>query len=169
MKKEYRLYNILFPLWMLIWLPTWLWLFLIPANYLIDYAVFRRTMAHLKIKDYVKKARKHAWKICLIGFLSDLVGAVVLLETDQYLYGKGTEASHTIASNIAYNPFGDIYSFLIVMLVVALSGTCIYFFNSLLLKRDRDLDEKQIHRIALNLALITAPYLFLFPSYLLYH
>ena len=168
MKKEYRLYNLLFPLWMLIWFPSWLWLFLIPMNYLLDYGVFRRTMAHLKIKDYVKKARKHTWKICLIGFVSDLIGAVMLLETYEYLSRKGTEAHNTLANNIAYNPFGDIYSFLIVMLAVALAGTCIYFFNSILLKRDKDLDEKQIHRIALNLALITAPYLFLFPSYLLY-
>ena len=168
MKKEYRLYNLLFPVWLLIFLPSWLWLFLIPLNYLIDYAVFRRTMARMKIKDYKQKSRKHAWKICLLGFLSDLIGAVLLFSVYLYVSNQSGPAYETLAYHLAFNPFGDIFSFLIVMLAIILAGIFIWFFNSLMLKKDPDLTEKQIFWIAVNLAVITAPYIFLFPSYLLY-
>ena len=62
---------------MLMWFPV-LWLVLIPANFLIDFLVTRFTMKHLLLEDYHERAWKHSWKICLIGFLSDFIGAVFI-------------------------------------------------------------------------------------------
>lgn len=36
-KKDVVFYNILFPVWMMIFIPSLLWLLLFPANYLIDH------------------------------------------------------------------------------------------------------------------------------------
>ena len=36
-----KIYNILLPLWLLIFLPSYLWLALIPLNYMIDRVVLK--------------------------------------------------------------------------------------------------------------------------------
>ena len=39
--NEKVLYNVLFPIWLLVFFPSYLWLILIPANYMIDRIVLR--------------------------------------------------------------------------------------------------------------------------------
>ena len=69
-KNSTKLYNILLPLWFIIFIPSWLWLLLIPANYLIDRIVLKWSLGDLEDKGLF--CRKHNWKICLAGFLSDM-------------------------------------------------------------------------------------------------
>ncbi|MBQ1287153.1 MAG: hypothetical protein IIY22_01205, partial [Erysipelotrichaceae bacterium] len=76
MKKEVRLYNVLFPVWMLVWIPSYLWIFLIPANYLIDRFVLTKSLSGDLDKDVFLK--KHTWKICIAGFFSDLIGSLLM-------------------------------------------------------------------------------------------
>lgn len=168
MKKEYKLYNILFPIWMLIFFPTYLWLFLIPANYLIDYLVTRLSMKHLGIEEYQKKALRHSWKICIIGFLSDFIGAAVLLGTELILDRQGNRDWYELINGINWNPFVNIYSFLLITAGIVIAGVCIYFLNQWMLGKDKDLTKQQVKKIALYLAVFTAPYLFLIPSMWIY-
>ncbi|MBR1985622.1 MAG: hypothetical protein IKA24_01790 [Mogibacterium sp.] len=72
-----KIYNILLPLWLLIFLPSYLWLALIPLNYVIDRVVLRWSLGDMPDKGLF--CRRHTWKICLAGFLSDLAGALILL------------------------------------------------------------------------------------------
>ena len=44
-KGVFRLHNVIFPIWLLVWIPSWLWLFLIPANLLVDGLVLDRRSA----------------------------------------------------------------------------------------------------------------------------
>ena len=96
-RKTIRLYNILFPIWMLIWIPSWLWLILIPANLLIDGLVLYYSQKKLQIDD-PQLIRKHLWKVCPAGFLADLAGAVLLVVI---AYNAGSELS----SALTWNPF----------------------------------------------------------------
>ena len=50
MKSDNKVYNILLPIWLLIFFPSWLWLLLIPANYLIDRIVLRWSLGELPDK-----------------------------------------------------------------------------------------------------------------------
>ena len=165
--KTTRLYNIILPIWLLIWFPTWLWLILIPVNYLIDFMVTYLSMKKLGIEDSKQKTLKHSWKICLIGFFSDFVGAVFLLGvlylTDIIL---PNEIGESISYGLSWKP--NLYSILIILIAIAISGVLIYVLNRWMLKKDLELSKEQIHRIALNLAVFTAPYLFLIPSSLIY-
>ena len=43
-KQSVTLYNILFPIWMLVWIPSPLWLLLIPLNFIIDYLVLYKSL-----------------------------------------------------------------------------------------------------------------------------
>lgn len=165
--KTTRLYNIILPIWLLIWFPTWLWLILIPVNYLIDFMVTYLSMKKLGIEDCKQKTLKHSWKICLIGFFSDFIGAAFLLGvlylTDIIL---PNEIGESISYGLSWKP--NLYSILIILIAIAISGVLIYVLNRWMLKKDPELSKEQIHRIALNLAVFTAPYLFLIPSSLIY-
>ena len=159
-KKPIRLYNILLPIWMLVWWPSWLWLLLIPGNYLIDRLVLRWSLQGRE--DRGAFCRRHTWKICLAGFVSDFAGAALMLYT---VYA--TESSREFNNALAYAPFSHWGAFAVTVLSVALSGLLIFLLDRFILKK-AGLDAAQARRSALCMALITAPYLYLFPTGLLY-
>lgn len=159
-----KLYNILLPLWLIIFLPSYLWLALIPLNYLIDRVVLKWSLGDMPDKGLFCK--KNTWKICLAGFLSDFVGAAIMLAISMFT-GDHTEKLYDIGHAVMFNPFSDFLGLLIVAACIALSGVCIYLFDKRILRKT-GLDPEQEKRSALRLALITAPYLYLFPSELLY-
>ncbi len=161
--KTERLYNILLPIWLIIFLPTYLWIALIPLNYLIDRVVLRWSLGSMPDKGLF--CRKHTWKICLAGFLSDLIGALILLAV-MLLAGDGGKAQSLIYA-VTFDPFSKLAGLLIVAAAIAVSGACIYFIDKRILGRT-GLDAEQVKRSAIRLAIITAPYLYLLPSRLLY-
>ena len=169
-KKEVKLYNILLPIWILIFWPSWLWLILIPANYLIDRLVLRWSLGEMPDKGAF--CRKHTWKICIAGFFSDLCGACILFAVYMIAseVGNGSPMAalvDKIEQGVAFDPFSSIAAFLIVAVSVAVAGLAIFFFDRKILI-NVGLDAEQAHRSALRLAVITAPYLYFFPSRLLY-
>ena len=52
-KKGVKLYNVIFPLWLL-WLIPITWLVVLPANFLIDLAVVVLTLKFLQVPDIKK-------------------------------------------------------------------------------------------------------------------
>ena len=158
-RKEVKLYNILLPVWILIFWPSFLWLFLIPANYFID-----------RIRGLF--CRKHTWKICLAGFAGDFAGACLLFAVFMAAAwaGEGSSAGdffRSLGEGVGFNPFNSIFSFAVVGLSIFISGLLIFFMDRSILVRT-GLDMEQAKKSALRLALITAPYLYLFPSEILY-
>ena len=75
--------------------------------------------------------------------------------------------SETIMEGVGFNPFMNIVSLVIVVGSIALSGLVIYLMDKSILTK-AGLDVNRAKSSALKLALITAPYLYLFPSSLLY-
>lgn len=164
-RRRGTLYNILLPLWLLVWFPSWLWLLLIPANYLIDRVVLRWSLKGLAERDDF--CRRHTWKVCLAGFASDLVGSLMLLAA-YLVIGRGDSGlAHDIVYGLGFNPFGHPMALFITLAATVVAGLCIYGLDLRIL-RAAGLDVGQAHSSAARLALITAPYLFLFPSALLY-
>lgn len=164
MKKEKRLYNVLFPIWFLIFVPT-SWLIVLPANFLIDSLVL---LVALKLLGHDLKTgyKRAVLKVWLFGFLADLIGGLLLLagtflQENSWWY-------HNIAAPISSNPFGSPLALLFILVVVAISAACIYVLDLKVAFRKLDLDKQQKHRAALAFALITAPYAFFLPSTLLY-
>ncbi|HBQ85566.1 MAG TPA: hypothetical protein DD811_03660, partial [Syntrophomonas sp.] len=60
------------------------------------------------------------------------------------------------------------YSFCYVALVIILVAVSIYFFNLKFSLKNLEIDIASKKRIALSLAIFTAPYILLYPSKLLY-
>ena len=159
-----KLYNLLLPLWLIIFIPSFLWLVLIPLNYLIDRLVLSWSLGYDPYKGYF--CRQHTWKICLAGFFSDFVGAAIMLLFSVTL-SENSEKLFDICYAIMLDPFSDLLGLLIVLVCIAISAACIYLIDRRILDR-AGLEPEQVKQAALRLALITAPYLYLFPSRMLY-
>ena len=160
-KNETRLYNIIFPLWLLLFFPQ-LWIISLPANFLIDLAVFYFTIRYLKIDQRKALCKKSILKIWLIGFASDFVGGFFMLFFN--IFDVAFDFSAELMNAICYNPFSRLDAFLWTCLCTAISGALIYFLNKKLTLKHLNLTQAQKHKIALSLAIFTAPYLFFLPT-----
>lgn len=148
MKKEVRLYNVLFPVWMLMTLPV-IWYIVIPGNFLIDSLVLVITMKVLKIDDRWEFYRRHIISVFLLGFLADILAAIPMW-LGVYLDLGG--------------PWAD--SPVLTVPGVLLAGVLIYVFDYWV--SFRKLDKPLRKKLALTFAVITAPYTYLIPSSWIY-
>ena len=164
-KQSITLYNILFPIWLLVWIPSPLWLLLVPLNFVIDYVVLYKSLPD----GVPRKAfcNTYAWKICAAGFAADFIGSMFLFAAFMITSSHKLDSLRPISHGLGLNPFESFAAFLIVVCSILLAAYCIYRFDLHILKR-AGLSEEQGRKSALWLAVVTAPYLFLLPSEILY-
>lgn len=143
-----KLYNVLFPVWMLLLFPQ-VWLIVLPGNFIIDSLVFLISMRVLKITLKKQWYKKHILQIFAFGMLSDLIGAASLL---------GVMMAFEIGVR------GD--ELYLTVPAMLLSAGMIFVLNYFVTfrKADRELRMK----LALIFAIVTAPYTFLIPTSWLY-
>lgn len=163
--KPVRLYNVLFPIFILVSVPSPLWLILIPLNYLWDNFILSRSLKDLP--DLELFCSRNSWKICLTGFLSDIAGGAFLFLVMIFADKLSPDFSDRIGYGLSMDPFYNAESFLTTLAAVALSALLIYVTDRAILKR-AGLDSSSASRAARNLALLTAPWLFFIPSKWIY-
>jgi hypothetical protein len=78
-----------------------------------------------------------------------------------------SERFYDIGHAIMFDPFSNLIGLLIVIASITVSAVCIYLLDKWILGKE-GLEPELVKRSAVRLALITAPYLYLFPSRLLY-
>ena len=147
-KNDIKLYNVLFPFWMLMMFPV-AWLIVIPGNFIIDSLVLVISMAILKIIDKKQWYKRYILKIFAFGMLADIIGAAyMLLMVMVFEVGiMGDEPYLTIPGLI-------------------ISAVMIFVFNYFVTFRGTD--KKSRLNLSLIFAVVTAPYTFLIPSSWLY-
>ena len=175
-KKQVKLYNIILPFWLILWFPSWIWLVIIPLNYIVDRLVF--TIASKKQKPELdqKFFRKHTWKLYLIGFGSDFAGVSLLLLPNiiELIFDTkeggmlDTDSYYKFSNALNYNCFMHPVALLITIAAIAISGLLIYIFDRAVIFKTGAFTKEQAKKIALFLALFTAPYLYLLPMQLFY-
>lgn len=172
--KNFKLYNVFFPIWFLLLIPI-TWLMAIPINFVVDSIVILLSLKVLKIDDSFKKYKKVIFKVFLFGFFADFIGAVLLFFIVD-LIGRLPESSSIFAwlnSNILIpvmeNPFSNIYGFLFMTVIIAMVGFFIYFFNLKFSFSKLDVEEQEKKKMALYMAVFTAPYLFYIPTAVIYN
>ena len=173
-KSSVTMYNLIFPVFMLLWPPLWLMmpifgdlagglfvLGILLGNLAVDWLVTALAMRWQKIPNIKQKSLKALVPVWLSGFAADFVGglflfAVVFIDNDW------------ISQNIEIYFYTSIYegswALAVTLLAVALAGFCIYRFNMNWSLQQVDLTEQQRRRTALTLAVLTAPWLFLLPT-----
>ena len=147
-KNNVKIYNVLFPFWMLLLFPV-TWLIVIPGNFLIDSLVLILSMKVLKIADEKQWYKCYIFKIFVFGMLSDLIGAAyMLLMITVFEVGRmGEEPYLTIPGLI-------------------ISAVMIFVLNYFV--TFKKIDKPMRFKLALVFAVVTAPYTFLVPSSWLY-
>lgn len=150
----------MFPVWLLFMFPI-TWLIVIPANFLIDSLVLLLASFLLKINEKWEFYKRTVLWVFLFGFAADLIGGFLLLLT-QFIGSDGWFYEFITAS-VAANPFDNIYSLLYTVLAVLVSAVLIYVFNRFVsFRKVRDIKIRRV--TSLLLAVLTAPYLFLYPT-----
>lgn len=148
MKKETKLYNVLFPLWLLMLFPI-TWLIVLPGNFVIDSVVLVACMFALKTENKKQIYKSCILKIFLFGLLADAIGSLFLFVM-MFVFELGR--------------MGDELYLTLPALVI--SAVLIFVFNYFV--TFRKYDNKFKFRTAIAFALVTAPYTFLYPSRWLY-
>ena len=158
MKKEVRLYNVIFPFWFmllawpaLVYWPPGLALVML-ANFAIDSLVLAVAAWRLRLPEKFKLWRRSIWMVWLLGLLCDAAGA--LLVAGLYFLVEGGVTARTMLF-----PGATLYA----LPGVALAGVLLYWLNRLLSFRKTGLEKRQLHKLCLAIALFTAPYLMLIP------
>lgn len=147
-KTDKKLYNVLFPFWMLLLFPQ-VWLIVLPGNFIIDSIVLIISMFILKISEKKQWYKRHIFKIFGFGIISDIIGSayMLLLMMVFEVGGMGDELYLTIPALI-------------------ISAVMIFVFNYFVTFRK---DDKALRfKLSVIFAVITAPYTFLVPSSWLY-
>lgn len=148
MKKDIKLYNVLFPLWMLLMFPV-TWLIVLPGNFLIDSLVLYIFMRILKFSDKKKFYKESIVKVFLIGIFSDVIGSLYMLINVFLEVGNMADEWYITVPG------------------VIISAVFIFVLNYFI--SFRNLDKRQRIILSLVFAVITAPYTFLVPSRWLYN
>ena len=168
-KREIKLYNMIFPIW-LVWIFPMTWLIILPANFFIDSLVVLITLKVLKVTDIKQTYKKTILKVWGFGFLADFIGtvfmflAIILDSVWAYDSVFGKWWYEHITNAVSYNPFESIWSILWVTMCVVISCVCIYIFNYKMSFRKLDLEASIKKKLALALAIFTAPFLFYMPT-----
>ncbi len=141
--KEIRFYNILFPIWFLLFIPL-AWVVVLPANFIIDSLVILITMKLIGVEFKKKMYKKSIFKVWCLGFLSDAIGAAFLFLT-MWVFELAVP--------------GEDYLYLAI--AVLISAIFIFIFNYKISFKGYDRNVR--FKMALSLAILTAPYTFLIP------
>ena len=151
--RDVTLYNVLFPLWMILLFPQ-MWLIVLPGNFLIDSIVLLISLAVLGIP-----AKKQWYKHCILkifgfGLLADVIGAGYMLLM-LFVFEVGSSGSELLLSLPA----------------LVISGVLIFVLNYFFpfnIVGTRILDKSLRLKMSLIFAVVTAPYTFLIPASWLY-
>lgn len=148
-KKDIKLYNVLFPFWMLMLFPQ-LWLIILPGNFIIDSLVLLISLRILKICERKQWYKTYILKIFAFGMISDIIGSAYMLFM-MLVFEVG---------NMGDELYLTVPGLVIASVWIFVLNYCVTF---------KKLDKKLRLKLALIFAVATAPYTFLIPSSWLYY
>ena len=158
MKKTVRLYNVMFPVYMLFLLFPAVWLLALPVNFAVDSAVLLLAVRHYRCGNGKSIWKKSILRVWLLGFLADFAGAGLITALFYVLEGQMNLSlySHWYAEVLMAIPG------------VALAGWLIWCMDKGWALKKTGLAPEHRRKLAFALAVFTAPYTMLIPTALLY-
>lgn len=146
--------NIFFPTWMLPAFPTLIWPVLIAGNLAVDSLVLFLWARSRQISDIKAIWKKSILRICLFGFLADLLASafLYLIVAISDSFGADFNVYWGIGSSL-YGGLGCLVAFLLI-----------WFFNCKFTLRKTGLSQGQVKSAALTIAIFTTPYFLLIPT-----
>jgi hypothetical protein len=163
--KQEKLYNVIFPIWFLIFFPPIIFLTL-AGNFIIDSLVILVCFFSFKLADSYENLetfyKKTILKVWIIGFLADILGAAILFIIG--FWGDFWGMSNELISAVNYDPFSNRWAVAIIIFSMLVSATFIFLFNYRITFKNQKLEKKIRFKLALTIAIITMPWTFLLPT-----
>ena len=156
MKRDIKLYNLIFPMWGIYFYSIvfpYFYMLLLPANFIVDTVMLLLLFFLFKVTEKKDFYWDGIWKTWGFGFLADFVAAGFLV---------GISSVVSLPFNI-YAPISSTGAFLFATVGVVLAGALIYFFHIRFVWKELPITEGQKKKIALGMAILTAPYLMYLP------
>lgn len=164
MKRETKLYNLIFPIWLLVFIP-WLVFPAAALNFGIDTLVLLLTLRHLGVTPKKTVWKKSIIRVVIFGFLGDIAGAPAMIGIDAALSAAGF---HNIDSALMYDPWSHIAALCIAIGCMVFASFVIYKLDKRFAFNKTDLTDIQKKTAALSLAVFTTPILFIVPTKLFF-
>ena len=168
--KELKLYNLIFPIWFLLFLPPVI-LITLTGNFIIDSVViiicfytFKLSSINIELKSFYKNSVLKVW---LFGFLADIIGAVILFIVSAF--GHEIGISDKLISAVNYNPYENVFAVILIIFAMLVSSFFIYLFNYKYTFKKLIKDNLLRLKVSLTIAIVTAPWTFLLPTKWFYY
>jgi hypothetical protein len=168
--KEIKFYNVLFPIWLILFFPPVIFITLF-GNFIIDslvvfaaFKIYRMTAHQIEFGSYYKKSVIKVW---LFGFAADLIGAVILFLTG--IAGDPLNLPYEVTAAINYDPFSHPAGLAVVIFAMLISGLFIFIFNYFFTFARLIEDIKLRFKTAMTIAVATIPWTFLLPTKWFYY
>lgn len=161
MRKE-KIYNVMFPIWMLVWLWPLAWLVAIFFNFIYDSIVVYLSLKKLKVDNLKEQYKKSILRVYITGFVADFIGCLMMLMINFIELDISWWSDFQFA--LSFDPFRNVLAFIVVTLCIILTAILIYVLNRYFCFRKTNLSLDEIKKTSLYLAIFTAPYLLYLPS-----
>ena len=164
MMKETKLYNVIFPIWLLLFFPPVI-LVTIVGNFIIDSLVICICYFAFKLSDNLALKTFYTgsiYKVWVFGFMSDLIGAAILFATG--ILGDSLGIPYEIYSAINFDPFSNPVALAIIVFAMAVSALLIFLLNYKVTFKKLIADRHMRLKLALAIAIVTMPWTFLLPT-----
>jgi len=162
--KDIKLYNLIFPLWFVLFLPPVIFITLV-GNFVIDSLVVIACFFIFKLADIQKSLTEFykgsILKVWILGFLADIIGASIL-----FILGMidPLELPNDMIRGINYDPFSSPAAVAVITIAMLVSAVFIFMFNYKITFSKQINDKKLRAKVAIAIALITMPWTFLLPT-----
>lgn len=179
MKKDYRLYNMILPPYLIMaFSPIFLAISAV-GNFIIDSVVLLIISAFVFRKLDSSFYVKNIFKVWGLGFAADFVGVIYLFiggELGYFFINSGLPAEPLLFNifngmNSVTNHSNEITPFTIGFLIsgIIISAICVFVFDFFIAFRKSGLTKKQRLVSSVAYAVCTAPYTFLLPYNFFYN
>ena len=163
-----RYIDLTIPLWVF-WVMLICWIVIIPVTAILCSIVMYISMLYLKMKDRFKILRKTIIQITCFSFLCDLIVVVflLLLETGKDFIDLDLDSYHwyknVFLRALERNPFSNVLALAVLCSIILLLRILNYQLNKRITFLNIDIEEEKKKKLALSIAIFTAPYIFFIP------
>ena len=152
-----------YPFW-LVWLIPITWPVVFPVSYLMNLLVMAFTMKYLKVSDVKQKIKAVSLRVWVMEGAAGLIGTATMFFITQLDFSGPGLWWKRICKGLWNNPWNSFGAFCLVTSCIILVAFYIYRFNYKWCLQKIDLDDGKRKKLALSLAVFTAPYLFYLPK-----
>ena len=162
--RHIKLYNIIFPIWIMLFFPPVI-LLTLAGNFILDSVIVVACYFLFNPHDelnWLAFYKKSILKVWVFGLMVDIIGAVILILCIglQDLIGLSNE----VIQGISYDPFSSLLAIILIIASMLISAFFIILFNYNYTFHNLIKDELTRWKVVAFIALITLPWTFLLPT-----